>query len=304
MNTKKSFTISIVAAIVVGIPIALIFAPPQPPTAVIQKSNGPYYIDKLIEFSGIDSVDTNGKINTYSWKFGDGTDENGTEVSHSYQDNGIFTVSLTVTDNHDLQHTTTIEIEVGPNEKIPSTLQAKIDGSSSVFINEENEWFGKPETNISTWEWEIDGKFVSDKPTLTYAFTENGTRHIYLRIQDLNNNTSSVAFPVKVTNKPLFETHTISVFRPDSESCHIYQRDCYVPAVITITKGDKVIWKILHERPHTITSGNADSGPDGIFDSGLLFNAEFEFVFEKAGTYKYYSIIHPWAEGIVHVAEE
>ena len=53
---------------------------------------------------------------------------------------------------------------------------------------------------------------------------------------------------------------------------------------------------------HTVTSGNIIEGPDKIFDSGLIKAGEtFSFKFEKAGTYNYFCMIHPWANASVTV---
>ena len=44
---------------------------------------------------------------------------------------------------------------------------------------------------------------------------------------------------------------------------------CFVPAIATANVGDKIIFLNGDDAPHTSTSGNPTSGPDGIWDSGL-----------------------------------
>jgi len=50
-------------------------------------------------FNGSRSFDHEGSIVTYDWDFGDGTTETGATVTHTYAQQGIYLVTLTVTDN-------------------------------------------------------------------------------------------------------------------------------------------------------------------------------------------------------------
>ena len=77
---------------------------------------------------------------------------------------------------------------------------------------------------------------------------------------------------------------------------------CYDPAKVTIFVGGEIIWRNDDSSPHTVTSGIALTGPDGNFDSGLILGGEtFSNKFEKTGDYRYFCMIHPWAEGLVSV---
>jgi hypothetical protein len=80
----------------------------------VSDANGPYV--KLtfqnIIFDGSGSYDTDGTIENYTWNFGDETTGYGIEPVHSYNTSGIFTITLTVTDNDGLMdvNTTTANI--------------------------------------------------------------------------------------------------------------------------------------------------------------------------------------------------
>jgi hypothetical protein len=54
--------------------------------------------------------------------------------------------------------------------------------------------------------------------------------------------------------------------------------------------------------PHTLTSGNPEKGPNGIFDSGIM-NADKSFsqTLYKAGILEYYCAIHRWMRGKIMV---
>jgi len=73
---------------------------------------------------------------------------------------------------------------------------------------------------------------------------------------------------------------------------------------IAITKGESVRWENQDDAAHTVTSGNPQTGPDGIFDSELFGPKEtFTFEFTKVGEYPYYCVIHPWMVGNISVSE-
>jgi plastocyanin len=83
--------------------------------------------------------------------------------------------------------------------------------------------------------------------------------------------------------------------------CEIQGR-CYDPPSLIIFVGGEVIWKNDDASAHTVTSGIALTGPDGNFDSSLIKAGEtFSHRFEESGEFRYFCMIHPWAEGSVTV---
>jgi plastocyanin len=76
----------------------------------------------------------------------------------------------------------------------------------------------------------------------------------------------------------------------------------YEPSSAKVAAGSTVTWTNDDALPHTVTSGNSEKGPDGVFDSGIL-NAgkSFSHTFDKAGVLDYYCTIHPWMTGRIIV---
>jgi plastocyanin len=77
---------------------------------------------------------------------------------------------------------------------------------------------------------------------------------------------------------------------------------CYLPYESKIRVGGKVTWTNKDTAVHTVTSG-ADATADGTFDSGLFGpEKKFTYTFDKAGTYNYFCMVHPWMKGVVIVS--
>jgi hypothetical protein len=79
--------------------------------------------------------------------------------------------------------------------------------------------------------------------------------------------------------------------------------ECFIPASVSIKKGDIVSWKNNDSAAHTVTSGSPEDGPSGIFDSSLLIGGgSFEHTFDSSGSYDYFCMVHPWMTGDVQVS--
>ena len=70
----------------------------KPPTPVITIT-APFEEDKPIKFSASSSYDSDGKIVTFWWDFGDGTNYTGISTNHAYKDEAPYSITLMVIDN-------------------------------------------------------------------------------------------------------------------------------------------------------------------------------------------------------------
>ncbi len=76
----------------------------------------------------------------------------------------------------------------------------------------------------------------------------------------------------------------------------------YDPEVIDVQVGTTVVWENLDNTVHTVTSGNPDGGPNGVFDSEMMVAGDkYEFTFTTAESQDYYCTFHPWMVGTVNV---
>ena len=80
--------------------------------------------------------------------------------------------------------------------------------------------------------------------------------------------------------------------------------ECFIPYEITVDVGATVTWSNDDTAVHTVTSGSAADGPNGIFDSSLFMaGTTFSVTFDQDGTFDYFCMVHPWMMGQIIVGE-
>jgi chitodextrinase len=90
------------------------------PTANASVSETVGLVDSLLTFNGSQSFDQDGYIKNWSWDFGDGSNETGEIVTHSYSNSGTYNVTLTVTDDDDAKDEDSITVVIITANSPPS----------------------------------------------------------------------------------------------------------------------------------------------------------------------------------------
>ena len=93
---------------------------PRPPIAKISSQNS-VEVNQKISFSANNSIENDGNIIEYEWKFGDGTTDVGKTVEHTFDVSGNYNVLLVVTDTNDLSDAVSKTITV-TEKPFPKTL--------------------------------------------------------------------------------------------------------------------------------------------------------------------------------------
>jgi len=107
--------------------------------------------------------------------------------------------------------------------------------------------------------------------------------------------------PIMISRDSL--SHSRDVNGNSVPDCEI-DNSCYEPFAVTVDVRKQVTWKNLDSFSHSVTSGTPEDGPDGVFDSGLIYAiGTFSHTFHNPGIYDYYCVYHPWMQGIVIVGE-
>jgi plastocyanin len=91
-------------------------------------------------------------------------------------------------------------------------------------------------------------------------------------------------------------TSPASVLADDGKTNVKIDNFTFNPATVTVKAGSTVHWTNGDDIPHTVAS------TDKIFKSKVMdTNEEFEFKFDKPGTYEYFCSLHPKMTGKVIV---
>ena len=133
----------------------MVVLPNNDPTA---DSGGPYVgnVSENITFDGSGSNDSDGTIAEYSWDFGDGTTGSGVETTYIYTEEGVYNVTLTVTDDDDATNseitTATVSIIAVDNSSDPAENNSEVesDADEDGILDEIEDQIGTDtdETNI------------------------------------------------------------------------------------------------------------------------------------------------------------
>jgi len=175
----------------------------QPPTCDIV---GPYtgYEGVAISFYGTGS-DTDGDTLTYHWDFGDDTATSSEQNTiHVYVDNGVYTVTLTVSDGEiSVTDSTTVTV----NNVVP-TANLGNDGptveGSSVLVSFSDQYDpGTSDTFTYSFDWDNDGIYDIADQTISSAknvWYDNGVYTVKGMIKDNDGGFSEYTTDVTVTN--------------------------------------------------------------------------------------------------------
>jgi len=156
---------------------------------------------EAMSFSGGNSTDPFGRIVSYEWDFGDGSRTKGINVEHSYAEGGIYTVKLTVTDDHGLSDTCEAEIEVvvtPPQPKITVRDTEVRAGETVIFDATDSR---DPDGEILSYDWDFGDGATASGVVVEHIYEETRIYEVSLRAVD--NDGLSNATKVRVQVKPV-----------------------------------------------------------------------------------------------------
>jgi DNA/RNA endonuclease G (NUC1)/polyhydroxyalkanoate synthesis regulator phasin len=162
----------------------------KPPIATV---NGPFASSEggaAVSMSAAGSLDPNGNIVSYAWNFGDGTTTTGQDVTHTYSQDGAYTVTLVVTDNDGLTDTITTTASIA---NVAPAI-GDFAGASGLLPGEVYAAAGSfADPGADTWSATVDygdgagqtGLALAGKSfTLSHTYTAAGTFTVTVRISD------------------------------------------------------------------------------------------------------------------------
>lgn len=175
-----------------------------------------------VSFNGSASTDPEGLPLTYAWNFGDGTKATGASPTHSFRDNGTYTVTLTVTDSVGDTSSDTLTVTVAnAAPEIEIQTQGIVPG---VHIVDQNFLVNVRDTSPVdveqgfTYEYSYgDGTPTQSVPDdnqrlLVHRYARAGTYTLTVKVTDKDGGATTATLPVVIQNTRLHEDGTLHVY--------------------------------------------------------------------------------------------
>ena len=158
----------------------------NPPVAEAQASpvSGPAPL--TVNFEGIQSYDPDGKVRSFSWDFGDGTNERTTSTSHQYRDPGSYTAELTVTDDLGATGKDEVVITVGNEHPVAVIGISAKSGSVPLMVTFDGSRSFDPDGTALTYSWDFGDGTTGASKTTSHTYEEEGTYDISLVVTDMH----------------------------------------------------------------------------------------------------------------------
>jgi PKD repeat protein len=169
------------------------------PVAVVDASPTEVSTLEEVTFSGVSSSDEDGSVLWYLWDFDDGTYGYGRTVVHTYSDDGVYTVRLTVTDDDGGDSSTTVQVSVanrkpiaivGEDQNTRTGIPVRLDGRGSYDMD----------GTIALYHWDFGDGSSADGPVVTHSFPTYGTFQVELTVTDDDGATAKGNLTVTVEN--------------------------------------------------------------------------------------------------------
>jgi PKD repeat protein len=111
----------------------------------------------VITFDGSGSFDLDGTIVSYEWDFGGGMTGAGGSPTHSYAADGVYLVSLTVTDDGGLTDTATTTADISPVPNQPPTADPNgpYTANAGEVITFDGSGSSDPDGTIVSYDWDF-----------------------------------------------------------------------------------------------------------------------------------------------------
>lgn len=181
-------------------PPGVILPPNGTPTARFTFSPSAPVMQTDVTFDGSLSTDSDGRIVTYAWNFGDGTAGAGATVQHRYTKSGSYSVTLTVTDDRGLSASVTQAVAVTET----SNPTADFAFSPTTPLVTETVFFdaaasrAAPGRTIVSYDWTFGNGAWGRGITASQAYSAAGTYAVTLTVTDDAGKTGVISKSVPV----------------------------------------------------------------------------------------------------------
>jgi PKD repeat protein len=162
-----------------------------PPLAVVTGPSGAVLEGSAASFSAAGTTDPGVlDVLTYRWNFGDGSSATGPQTSHAYADNGVYSTTLTVTDDAGASSVASVSVAIdNANPTISPNPNIIVDEGDNVTIDFSATATDPGTADTLTYEWDFNGDGLFDdglgpNPAKSFQLDGPKTFNVAIRVRD------------------------------------------------------------------------------------------------------------------------
>ncbi|NIN33953.1 MAG: PKD domain-containing protein, partial [Gammaproteobacteria bacterium] len=182
----------------------------RPPVALFAESAETVYTAESITFNATESYDLDGAIVNYHWDFGDGSNATGVIIAHSYNDDGNYTVVLTVTDDDSATDSTSATKTILNRPPVATFTES----AESIFIGETITFNASnsydPDGTVTAYFWDFGDGSNATEIAVDHSYLEEGNYTVTLTVTDDDGETGTATALKVVLNRPPIPSFTES----------------------------------------------------------------------------------------------
>jgi len=171
------------------------------PVAIFTESAENVYVDETISFDAAESYDPDGTIVAYSWDFGDGGTATGIIVSHAYADNGVYIVTLAVTDNDGATASAHAIKIVMNRQPVASFTETAETVNTDETISFDASGSSDPDGSIVDYSWDFGDGSEGTGVSVQHAYSQDGIYTVTLTVTDDDGATGTAKATKTVLNR-------------------------------------------------------------------------------------------------------